>query len=101
MNISRDFFNNLPFIKHRILEYGFFFSRQSEALNLNASWNLGVRGGPLFDTTRAWFHFLRAIVSVMKRGYSNCHSEIITDEGASDVDVDLAEDFRKMGSRDR
>jgi len=61
----------------------------------------GVRGGPLFDTTRAWFHFLRAIVSVMKRGYSNCHSEIITDEGASDVDVDLAEDFRKMGSRDR
>jgi len=60
----------------------------------------GVRGGPLFDTTRAWFHFLRAMVSVMKRGY-NCPPQILTDEGSSDIDQDLADEFNKLGKQDR
>lgn len=31
----------------------------------------GVKGGPLFDLTRAWLHFLRYIVAVMKLGYED------------------------------
>ena len=54
----------------------------------------------MFDTTRAWFHFLRAIVSVMKRGYK-CSSEIITDDGASVIDLELAEEFSKLGGSGR
>ena len=30
----------------------------------------GIKGGPLFDTTKAWFNFLRLIVAAMKRGYA-------------------------------
>ena len=41
---------------------------------------LGVRGGPLFETTRAWFNFLRILVSIMKRGYEE-PQEIIEDDG--------------------
>lgn len=59
----------------------------------------GVRGGPLFDTTRAWFHFLRAIVSVMKRGYKGVHAEIIVDDGASVIDLQLEEEFKKLGGK--
>ena len=40
----------------------------------------GVRGGPLFETTRAWFNFLRTIVSVMKRGYEE-PQEIVEEDG--------------------
>ena len=40
----------------------------------------GVRGGPLFDTTRAWFNFLRIIVSIMKRGYEE-PQEIVEEDG--------------------
>ncbi len=29
----------------------------------------GIKGGPLFDMTRAWFNFLRLLVAAMKRGY--------------------------------
>jgi len=29
----------------------------------------GIKGGPLFDTTKAWFNFIRLIVAAMKRGY--------------------------------
>ena len=29
----------------------------------------GIKGGPLFDTTKAWFNLLRLIVAAMKRGY--------------------------------
>ena len=29
----------------------------------------GIKGGPLFDMTKAWFNFLRLLVAAMKRGY--------------------------------
>ena len=41
---------------------------------------LGVRGGPLFETTRAWFNFLRVIVSVMKRGYDE-PQDVVEEDG--------------------
>ena len=47
---------------------------------------LGVRGGPLFDTTRAWFNFLRVIVSIMKRGYDE-PQDVVEEDGYVFVNI--------------
>ena len=44
----------------------------------------GVKGGPLHETTKAWFNLLRFIVGEMKKGYSNDLSNLDATSERSD-----------------
>ncbi len=52
------------------------------------SYATGVKGGPLFETTRAWVNLLRYIVTTMKRGYVDDNLEA-GPEGEDDEEANL------------
>ena len=48
----------------------------------------GVKGGPLYDTTRAWFNLLRFIVVNMKNGYVDEGGFIFADLSSDKSDTE-------------
>ena len=55
-------------------------------LSLTICNSVGVKGGPLYDTTRAWFNLLRFIVGNMKKGYSDEGGDILADQSSDKSD---------------
>ena len=58
----------------------------------NSFFFAGVKGGPLYDTTRAWFNLLRFIVGNMKNGYVDEGGFIFADLSSDKSDTEEIDD---------
>ena len=81
--------NFIPVPLHKIYTYSI-----KLILNRNIffSFFAGVKGGPLYDTTRAWFNLLRFIVGNMKNGYVDEGGFIFADLSSDKSDTEEIDD---------
>ena len=61
----------------------------------------GVKGGPLYDTTRAWFNLLRFIVGNMKNGYLDEGGFIFADQSSDKSDTEEIDDENAASFHER